>query len=84
MISAMGVPQHVRKVLNRKVSKLHAAKKNPRTTGNQSDVYSLDVGAWSLAEVDDRWIERQKVPPSRPEAIRRLVEIGAEGEEMTA
>jgi hypothetical protein len=27
-------PQHVRKVLNRKVSKRHAAKKNPRTTGN--------------------------------------------------
>jgi hypothetical protein len=28
-----------------------------------------------LSEVD-RWIEKQKEPPSRPEAIRRLVELG--------
>jgi hypothetical protein len=34
-----------------------------------------------LAELD-RWIEKQKDPPSRPEAIRRLVEL-AQGEEMS-
>jgi hypothetical protein len=28
-----------------------------------------------LAEVD-HWFEKQKEPPSRPEAIRRLVELG--------
>jgi hypothetical protein len=35
----------------------------------------LTLAPEPLAEVDD-WIERQKEPYSRPEAIRRLVELG--------
>jgi hypothetical protein len=34
-----------------------------------------DVGARSFGR-SDSWIEKQKEPPSRPEAIRRLVELG--------
>jgi hypothetical protein len=36
---------------------------------------TLALAPGPLAEVD-RWIEKQKEPPSRPEAIRRLVELG--------
>jgi hypothetical protein len=35
----------------------------------------LTLAPAPLAEVD-AWIAKQKPPPSRPEAIRRLVEIG--------
>jgi hypothetical protein len=49
--------------------------KNPRSAGDKSDVDSPDVAPGPLADVD-RWIEKQKEPPSRPEGIRRLVETG--------
>src|SRR3984893_15969714 len=45
-----------------------------RPATNPTSIH-LTLAPGPLAEVD-RWIERQKVPPSRPEAIRRLVEIG--------
>jgi hypothetical protein len=48
-----------------------------RPATNPTSIH-LTLAPGPLAEVD-RWIERQKDPPSRPEAIRRLVELGLAG-----
>jgi hypothetical protein len=45
-----------------------------RPATNPTSIH-LTLAPEPLAEVDD-WIERQKEPYSRPEAIRRLVELG--------
>jgi hypothetical protein len=45
-----------------------------RPATNPTSIH-LTLAPDPLAEVD-RWIEKQKEPPSRPEAIRRLVELG--------
>jgi hypothetical protein len=45
-----------------------------RPATNPTSIH-LTLAPGPLAEVD-RWIEKQKEPPSRPEAIRRLVELG--------
>jgi hypothetical protein len=45
-----------------------------RPATNPTSIH-LTLAPGPLADVD-RWIEKQKEPPSRPEAIRRLVELG--------
>ena len=45
-----------------------------RPATNPTSIH-LTLAPRPLAEVD-HWIEKQKEPPSRPEAIRRLVELG--------
>jgi hypothetical protein len=45
-----------------------------RPATNPTSIH-LTLAPGPLAEVD-RWIEKQKEPPTRPEAIRRLVELG--------
>jgi hypothetical protein len=45
-----------------------------RPATNPTSIH-LTLAPGPLADVD-RWIEKQEEPPSRPEAIRRLVELG--------
>ena len=45
-----------------------------RPATNPTSIH-LTLSPEPLSEVDD-WIRRQKEPYSRPEAIRRLVELG--------
>jgi hypothetical protein len=50
----------------------------PKTTG-----IGMQIGMrWHVAEIEkiDDWIEDQKVSYTRPEAIRRLVEIGLQSD----
>jgi hypothetical protein len=50
-------------------------KRRPGRPATNPTSIHLTLEPGPLSEVD-RWIEKQKEPTSRPQAIRRLVEIG--------